>query len=198
MKAVEPLILTLPIAFFIINSQKTNNNRESKAKTNELEVSLHLTTENGEWIERNKLDDKKREDVIEYLILGIRSICNSTQSTALSTHPTPSLCQRIMNCFTQNADDDNEFEPPRSINHSTIDGTAPLLGQVELKDPKEIAKECGNSKVVKLSSSGLKTTGVIEKYFNENANQEVEFEIMAPKVIKSLDICRNTQNKRRF
>jgi len=103
-----------------------------------------------------------------------------------------------MNCFTQNADDDNEFELPRSINQSTIDGTALLLSQVELKAPKEITKECGNSKVIKLSSSGHKTTGVIEDYFNENANQEVEFEIMAPKVIKSLDICGNTQNKWRF
>ena len=59
--SLEPFLLALPWIVSIINSkrQTLNHGKESS------QILL-----NEDWVDRNKLDENKRMDVVEYLIRG--------------------------------------------------------------------------------------------------------------------------------
>jgi hypothetical protein len=108
-----------------------------------------ILTDKAEWADRSKLDQMRRVDIAEYLFvgtniyIGMRRLYRTYDRLSYTvTLQNKSICKKLLDCFTETGNNDNEYELPQSINNSCIDGYAPVSNQVDLRNPKDIEREC--------------------------------------------------------
>ena len=69
---MEPAIICIPPLIFILNSKGLSKDEKTTEQNNIKSNSpMQILTDNNEWVDREKLDDKKRTDIAEYLFTGI-------------------------------------------------------------------------------------------------------------------------------
>ena len=107
------------------------------------EQDQYLLTEGGDWVDRNKIDENKRLDVVEYLIRGMRKIF-STSYMNNREQQSGGKMKYVRHNIEEDSIETGQIEYPNTIEM--------LQHSIELYSVPDIKKECKEIVIFKKES----------------------------------------------